>query len=188
MTPTTTPLSFITTTVIDWVDVFTRSQYKDIVVESLKYCQDNKGLMIYSWVLMSNHLHIVVGIDQQLHNNDYATYSQLLSGVIRDFKKFTSKKLVKAITDNPQESRKEWMLDRFWFRGANDNKIKNYRFWQEGYYNEDIYSMEFLMQKIEYVHMNPMKQGIVVHVEDYLYSSALNYAGMKGLLDIEVVR
>ena len=116
---------------------------------------------------MSNHLHIVVGIDQSLHNNDYATYSQLLSSVMRDFKKYTSKKLVKAIADNPQESRKEWMLDRFWFRGANDNKIKDYRFWQEGYYSEDIYSMEFLMQKIEYIHMNPVKQGIVARVEEW---------------------
>ena len=187
MTPVTTPLSFVTTTVVDWIDVFTRPQYKDIVVESLRFCQRNKGLNIYSWVLMSNHLHIVASIDQQLHSNDFATYSQLLSNVIRDFKKYTSKKLVMAIADNPQESRKEWMLDRFWFRGANDKKIKDYRFWQEGYYCEDIYTMEFLKQKIDYVHSNPVKQGIVACAEDYLYSSALNYAGMKGLLDVEVV-
>ena len=92
-----------------------------------------------------------------------------------------------AIVDNPQESRKEWMLDRFWFRGANDKKIKDYRFWQEGYYCEDIYTMEFLKQKIDYVHSNPVKQGIVACAEDYLYSSALNSAGMKGLLDVEIV-
>ena len=89
MTPVTTPLSFVTTTVVDWIDVFTRPQYKDIVVESLRFCQRNKGLNIYSWVLMSNHLHIVASIDQQLHCNDFATYSQLLSNVIRDYKKYT---------------------------------------------------------------------------------------------------
>ena len=89
MTPVTTPLSFVTTTVVDWIDVFTRPQYKDIVVESLRFCQRNKGLNIYSWVLMSNHLHIVATIDQQLHSNDFATYSQLLSNEIRDFKKYT---------------------------------------------------------------------------------------------------
>ncbi len=187
MTLLTTPISFITTTVVDWKDVFTRPIYKDIVVESLNYCQDNKGLILCAWVLMSNHLHFVGGIDDKLHKNDYDTYLNLMSGLIRDFKKYTSKKLVKSIADNPQESRKEWLLDCFQFRGANDSKIKNYRFWQEGYYVEDIFSMEFLRQKIQYVHMNPLRQGIVANIEDYLYSSAPNYAGQKGLLDVQVV-
>ena len=187
MTPLTTPISFVTTTVVDWVDVFTRLQYKEIVVDSLRYCQENKGLRIFAWVLMSNHIHLIMGIDTSLHNNNYAEYSKRLSDIIRDFKKFTSKRLVKAIKDNPQESRKEWMLDRFWFSGAHDNKIKEYRFWQEGYYGEDIYSMEFLRQKIDYVHMNPVKQGVVGRMEDYSYSSAPNYSGKKGLLEVEVV-
>ena len=188
MTPLTTPITFITTTVVDWVDVFTRMQYKEIVVESLRYCQDNKGLKIYAWVLMSNHLHIVAGIDIGLHNNDYDVYSRLLSDVVRDFKKYTSKKLVKAIAENPQESRKEWMIDRFRFAGVHDKKIKDYRFWQEGYYSEEIFSMEFLRQKIEYVHKNPVKQGLVACEEDYLFSSAQDYAGGRGMLAVEVVK
>ena len=62
MTPLTIPVTFVTTTVVDWVDVFTRMQYKQIVVDSLQYCQQNKGLIVYSWVLMSNHLHLMVSI------------------------------------------------------------------------------------------------------------------------------
>ena len=187
MTPLTIPVSFVTTTVVDWVDVFTRMQYKQIVVDSLQYCQQNKGLIVYSWVLMSNHLHMMVSIKPELHEYDYNRYTQLLSGVMRDFKKFTSKRVVEAIKDNPQESRKEWMLDRFRFSGANDKKIKEYRFWQEGYCEEEVFSAEFMRQKINYIHQNPVRQGIVAHEEDYLFSSARNYAGLDHLLNVEIV-
>ena len=121
---------FITLTVVDWVDVFTRPIYKHIVIDSLRYCQENKRLRIYAWVMMSNHLHLLVDV------NDEMSYEQErleLSNIIRDFKKFTSKKLVNSIEDNVQESRKDWMMNRFWYAGANDKKIKNNRFWQEGY-------------------------------------------------------
>ncbi len=184
----TTHISFITTTVVEWIDVFTRPIYKNIVIDSLRYCQINKGLTIYAWVLMSNHLHLIAGISEPLHKSIYTKYSQLLSDTIRDFKKHTSKTIIKAIQDNQQESRKGWMLNQFWFSGANDKKITNFRFWQEGYHCEDIFSMKFLMQKINYTHQNPVKQGIVSHAENYLYSSAIDYAGSKGLLDVVVVR
>lgn len=187
MTQLTTPITFITTTVVDWVDVFTRPQYKNIVVDSLRYCQNEKGLIIYAWVLMSNHMHLIAGIDESKHCSDYTKYSQLLSGVIRDFKKITSKQIVSVIQDNPLESRKEWILDRFWFSGSNDKKITDFRFWQEGYYGEEIFTMKFLKQKIEYAHQNPVKQGIVSRAEDYIYSSAQDYAGRKGLLDVIVI-
>ena len=76
------------------------------------------------------------------------------------------------------------MLDRFWFVGNNDKKIKNYKFWQDGNNIEQIYTYEFLQQKVNYIHNNPVKQEIVERPEDYLYSSARNYAGLKGLLDV----
>ena len=80
-------LYFTTSTVIDWVDIFTRPSYRHIIVDSLSYCQSHKGLIIYAWVLMSNHLHMVVG------TNDNTT----VGDVLRDFKKFTNKKLLKAL-------------------------------------------------------------------------------------------
>ena len=175
----TKELYFITTTVIDWMDVFTRPQYKHIVVDSLKYCQEHKGLEIYAWVLMTNHLHMIVCTC----NSDIS-----IGDIMRDFKKFTSKNLIKAIQDNPQESRKEWILDRGWFRGANDKKVSDFKFWQDGYYMEVLHSYDFYKQKLDYIHMNPVRQEIVERPENYLFSSARDYCGEKGLIDVTVLR
>ena len=90
----TCELYFTTTTVIDWMYVFTRPLYKHIIVDSLAYCQEHKGLEIYAWVLMTNHLHMIVG----------TTGDNTVADVLRDFKKFTSKAVVKAMQDHPQEA------------------------------------------------------------------------------------
>ena len=79
------------------------------------------------------------------------------------------------------------MLNRFEYVGANDSKIKDYRFWQEGYYVEEILTVKFLKQKIDYIHQNPVRREIVASAEEYLYSSAVNYAGKKGLVDVCIV-
>ena len=171
-------LYFTTTTVVDWLDVFTRPRYKHIIVESLEYCQANKGLDIYAWVLMTNHLHMIVGVSGAASIGD----------VLRDFKKFTSKGIVKAIQENEQESRQEWLLNRFRFRAANDKKITNFKFWQDDNYVENIISYDFYRQKLNYIHENPVRQEIVARAEDYLYSSARNYAGMDGLLKVIVAQ
>ena len=173
----TQELYFTTSTVVDWIDVFTRPQYKQIIIESLSYCQEEKGLDIYAWVLMTNHLHMVTSVRDD---------RQTISDILRDFKKYTSKKIIANMEENPEESRKVWMLDRFWFVGNNDKKIKNYKFWQDGNYVEQIFSYEFLKQKVNYIHTNPVRQEIVERPEDYLYSSARDYAGRKGPLKVIV--
>lgn len=168
-------IHFLTMTVVDWVDVFTRPNHKMTIVDSLKHCQNEKGLEIYGWVLMSNHLHMIAAAADDKQNT--------LSDILRDFKKFTSKKIVENIIQEP-ESRSEWMLDRFEFAGRNNNKIKNYKFWQEGNEPKTIYTNEFFLQKLVYIHQNPLKQMIVNRAEDYLFSSASNYCGEVGLLDV----
>lgn len=172
----TKELYFTTSTIIDWVDIFTRPAYKHIIVESLKYCQQFKGLDIYAWVLMTNHLHMIVGT-----NGKYD-----ISDVLRDFKKFTSKRIVKAIMENQLESRKEWLLDRCLYRGANDKKTTYFKLWQEGNYVETLHSYDFYREKLDYIHMNPVRQEIVDQPEYYLYSSARNYCGEEGLLEVIV--
>ena len=163
---------FVTDTVVDWVDIFTRPIYKHIVIESLQYCQEHKGLIIYAWVLMSNHLHAIVGSEGEAKVSD----------IWRDFKKFTSKEIIATIKTEISESRSEWMLNRFEYSGKNDKKIKNYRFWQEGNDAQGIYLNEYFEQKLNYIHYNPVKAEIVNRPEDYRYSSAIDYAGGKGLL------
>ena len=93
--------NFITPTVVDWIDVFTRQTYRDIVIECLDYCIKNKGMILYGYVIMSNHIHLIV----QSENGK-------LSDLIRDFKKFIAKSILDKIKNSP-ESRKEWMLERF---------------------------------------------------------------------------
>ena len=173
----TKTLYFTTSTIVDWVDVFTRPAYKHIIIESLKYCQQNKGLVVHAWVLMSNHLHMVVSLEGQ----------NTLGDIMRDFKKYTSKKVLSLISENLQESRKIWMHSRFYFGNKKDRRMGNYHLWQEGNYIEEIYSYDFLQQKVNYIHDNPVRAEIVQRPEHYIYSSAPSYAGEVGLLQIDKV-
>ncbi|MCZ4694816.1 transposase [Ancylomarina euxinus] len=166
---------FLTLTVVEWVDVFTRPVYKHIIIDSLIFCQKEKGLIIYSWCLMSNHLHLIVQAKEDIN----------LSDILRDFKKFTSKQIIKRMLENP-ESRREWMLDRFRFAGKFKKNV-TYKFWQDGNEAKEIHSSEFLLQKLEYIHDNPVKAEIVENPNDYKYSSAINYAGGKGLIDVVLI-
>ena len=109
---------FITFTVVDWLDVFTRQRYKDILIDSLNYYIQNKGMILYAYVIMSNHAHLII----QSNNHD-------LSGLIRDFKKFTSKRILKSILEEP-ESRREWLLDRMEKATESHNRNKTYQFWK----------------------------------------------------------
>ena len=164
-------LYLLTFQVVGWVDIFTRKIYKDFVIESLKFCQDNKGLNLYSYVIMSNHLHLLA----QSETGD-------LSGIIRDFKNYTSRKILDAIQE-PTESRRDWMKMVFEFHGKFKNKQDN-QVWKHENHAEQIYSQKFIEQKINYIHNNPVRAGIVARAEDYLYSSASNYADMESLMDV----
>jgi putative transposase len=166
-------LYYLTLTVVDWVDTFTRPIYKHIIVDSKRYCQEQKGLELYAWCLMSNHLHLIAA----------GAEGVLLSDILRDFKKHTSKKITAAI-EGEHESRRTWMLNRFEYAGRNDKKIKYYKFWQDGNEAKEVYSNEFLDQKLEYIHMNPVVAEIVDEPEYYRYSSARDYAGESGLLNV----
>lgn len=167
--------NFVTLTVVDWIDVFTRKNHKLSIINSLKHCQQNKGLNIYGWCLMPSHLHMIVSAE-----------NSNLSDIIRDFKKFTSKEIVKQIIEEP-ESRREWMLNRFEFAGRYNKKIKNYKFWQDGNHPVELITPEFTKQKLQYIHDNPVEEMFVEKPEDYLYSSARNYAEIEGLIDVILI-
>jgi REP element-mobilizing transposase RayT len=163
-------LYFISFSVKGWVDVFTRNEYKNILVESLEFCKENKGLEIFAWCIMSNHIHLIVRAKDGFR----------LSGILRDYKKFTSKAIVKAIEENTQESRKEWLLEKF-------QTSEGIRFWEQENHPIELWSNAVIDQKLEYIHQNPVEQGLVFRAEDYMYSSAADYAGEKGMLDIIVI-
>ncbi|GHB51744.1 REP-associated tyrosine transposase [Mongoliitalea lutea] len=154
-------LYFVTFTVHQWADVFTRELYVDILIDSINYCQFHKGLKVYAWVIMSNHCHFILSSDKTP-----------LSDIIRDFKKFSAKAIYKAIQENPKESRKSWLL---WLL-RKDEKIW---FWESGYHGEEIYTEDFLKTKIKYIHNNPVQAGIVESEEEYLNSSCGEFYGLR---------
>ncbi len=164
---------FITFATVSWVDVFTRKVYRDLFLDSVRYCQNEKDLIVYSWCLMSNHVHMIVSAK---HGN--------LSDILRDLKGFTSRQILRAIKNEP-ESRREWMLKIFQAAGERNNNNKIYQFWQQDNHAMEIFSNSFSDQKLHYIHRNPVEAGLVENEEDYLYSSARDYSGKRGLLDIE---
>ncbi len=162
---------FVTSTIVEWIDLFTRKEIKYIIVDSLKYCQEEKQLVIHAWCLMPSHLHMIVSSK----NN--------LSGIFRDFKKFTNKRIIDEIY-KINESRREWLLKAFRGRAKNIKRISNYKVWQDGNHPMEIFSNRILDQKLRYIHNNPVKDEIVDEPEYYWYSSARDYAGMRGILDV----
>jgi len=171
-------LYFVTFTVIAWLDVFTRQEYRDIFLDSLRYCQKHKGLEVCAYCIMSNHVHLIIGRNKE----------QPLQGIIRDIKKFTSVKITEAIYNNHRESRRRWLLGFFAKAGEkNPNNLYN-QFWQQHSHPIELKSNSITYQKLDYIHNNPVKAGIVLSPEDYLYSSALTYAGRpEGLLDVILI-
>lgn len=170
-------LYFISFAVVGWLDVFIRNEYKDLFIESLTYCQKEKGLEIHAWCIMSSHVHLVF-------RSIKGQKPELLIG---DLKRFTSKSIVKAIQENPRESRKEFLLEYFKNEGEKSSNVTNYQFWRHDNKPIELWSNKVIKQKIDYVHNNPIEAGLVYKAEDYVYSSATDYTDLKGLVDNIVI-
>jgi len=130
-------------------------------------------MIVYGYVIMSNHVHLVVQSSEGK-----------LSDLLRDFKKFTANTILRKIQNEP-ESRREWMLERFKLATESHSRNKNYQLWQYGNHAEEIYTAKFMWSKLDYIHMNPVRAGIVERASDYIYSSASNYVDDNGLVQIE---
>ena len=166
-------LYFISFATVHWIDVFVRRLYFDCIVESLNHCIDKKGMEIFAWCIMPSHVHLVFR-SNVLKPED-------LIGI---FKSYTSKKLVKLIAGNMEESRRDWMLNAFKKAGAaNSNNSKN-QFWQQNNHPIELWSNNVIQQKIDYIHNNPIEAGFVENDYEYLYSSARDYCGIKGLVKV----
>ena len=170
----TEELYYLTFQVVGWVDIFTRKIYRDIVIESLRYCQTQKGLNLYAYVIMSNHIHLLA---QSRDSN--------LSDFIRDFKRYTSSKIKEELFSG-NESRREWMQMVFEYH-AKQKKGQSFQLWTHENHAEVIYSPRFIEQKLDYIHSNPVVAGIVEKPEEYLYSSARNYAELDAVIDVIIL-
>ncbi|MBP6313048.1 MAG: transposase [Flavobacteriales bacterium] len=165
-------IHFLTFTIVDWIDVFTRQVYRDMVLDSFRYCQANKGLHVHAWVIMSNHVHAIL-----------STPEGKLSDVVRDLKGHTSKAIFKAVQDET-ESRRLWMTARFTVNAMTTARNENFKLWQHGNHPLQMQS-HTIRQKADYIHNNPVRAGWVDQPRDYVYSSARNYQDEPGLLVID---
>jgi REP element-mobilizing transposase RayT len=161
---------FVTTTTVAWIPVFTRKPYLEVLINSLNFCRQHKGLKIFAYVIMDNHIHLVVS-------------GEKLSDILKEFKSYTAREIVRLAG----EENKIWLLNQLQFH-KHENKMESlHQVWQEGFHPKQIYSEEVLRQKVEYLHYNPVRAGLVARAEDWFYSSARNYAGLPGAMEIDVL-
>ena len=164
-------LYFITSTIVEWIPVFTRANYFQIITDSLSFCRQNKGLQIFAYVVMDNHLHLIVS-------------SPNLSEILRDFKSFTAKEILKLA----RKENKRWLLNQLEYYKKRHKKGSTHQVWQEGVHPQKILSETTLREKLNYIHNNPVRAGYVEKPEHWIYSSATNYLVGRGFLEIDLYK
>ena len=162
---------FIAFATVNWIDIFIREEYKEIIVDCLKYCQEKKGLEIYAWCLMTSHVHLVIG-----------SKTNTLEEIVRDLKRHTSSGLRKLISNNSKESRKEWIMWMMERAGKKNGNNLEWQFWQQHNKPLIIQDQQMFDSVLEYIHLNPVVEGFVNQPEEWKYSSAINFCNMNGLI------
>ncbi|MCO6499858.1 MAG: transposase [Vicingus serpentipes] len=168
---------FVTFTVVNWIDLFTRKEYTEVLIDSIKFCQKEKGLIVYAWVVMPSHVHMIIG-----------TRSKEMQNTLRDLKSYTSRKLKEEIKSHPQESRKEWLIWMFERAGKKNGNNSNWQLWQQDNQPIELWDNYMIDNKLNYLHQNPVNARIVNNAEDYVYSSAADYAEQKGIINVELLQ
>lgn len=172
-------LHFLTFTTVGWVDLFSRKECRQIFIDSLKYCIKNKGLHVHAFVIMSNHVHLITSAEESTSG---------LSDLIRDIKGYTSRMLINWINTSFMESRRDWLKIVFEYHAKYNSNNKKFQIWQQDNHPKECIHPKFTMQKINYIHQNPVVAELVDNEEDYIYSSARNYLGIESnLLPITVI-
>lgn len=167
---------FISFATVNWVDVFTSDVYFQIILDSFSYCRKNKGMELFAYCIMPNHIHMIF----RSSNDDP-------SGLIRDFKGYTSRRIIKEIKDNPLEDRREYLLKIFEKAGSKKSNVEKYQLWQHDNMPKELFSNKFIKQKFDYVHLNPVEAGLVYNILDWKYSSARNYYGDDAVVEIDLI-
>jgi len=161
---------FITCTTLHWIPIFTNKESVSIIIESLKYLQKNNNLKIYAYVILENHLHMIAS------SNDIAKD-------IARFKSFTAREIINLL----KHRNMKMILDQLKFYKKAHKVDREFQLWQEGMQPKLIQGEKMLLEKIEYIHNNPVKRGYVDEASHWRYSSARNYDGVCGLIEIERV-
>ena len=169
-------LYFVTFTIVNWIDLFIRDEYKEVLIDSLDYCQQHKGLRVHAYCLMTSHIHLILSVNE----------GKRLSDVIRDFKSFTSSQLRQLISENNRESRREWLLWMFENAGKRNNRNSDFQLWQQHNHPVELNTNEKVQQRLNYIHNNPVVAGFVDDPATWIWSSCSSYH--KGIKDrIELI-
>src|SRR5687767_258033 len=148
---------FVTWTVVDWLPLFAQPGYRQIVLDSLSYLRANKHTQLNAFVVMSSHVHAVLWPDDGIN----------LADITRDFKRFTSRKISK---EAEKQDAKELLLHFKNSRKENRaQEVSTYQVWQEGSHPEALFREKFARQKIDYIHLNPVRAGMVYAAEEWTY-------------------
>jgi len=159
---------FITCTVLNWLPIFTRKESVTILLDSLKHLQREENLNLYAYVILENHIHLIVQSDD-------------IAKSMRHFKSFTAKALLKLL----QKENAQTLLKQFEFYKKAHKVGKTYQLWQEGYQPKLMQTDAMMIAKIKYIHENPVKRGYVDDAIHWRYSSAGDYEGVEGLIEVE---
>ena len=165
---------FVSFAVVNWVAIFTREVYFKVITDSLDFCRIHKGMVLYAYCIMPNHVHLL-----------FRDANENPSALLRDFKGFTSKKMITSIMEYPNESRREWMLEIFKRAGEKNSNVKEYQFWQQNNQPIELWSTRVIKQKFDYIHNNPVKAGLVTEPWEWQYSSARNYAELDAVIPVD---
>lgn len=160
---------FMTCTVVEWLPVFTRPEMVQIIFDCWQFQRKNKGLKLYGYVILENHLHFVA-------------QSPRLDKCVQEFKSFSARQII----DTLKAQHIERLLIQLRFAKCDHKTDREYQFWQEGVHAEMVFSEAIMREKLDYIHHNPVKRGYVDKAEHWRYSSARSYEGQTGLIDIDV--
>jgi len=159
---------FITCTVLHWIPLFTRKESVEILLESFKYLQQTDNLKLYAYVILENHIHIIAQSDN-------------IGQSMAKFKRHTARQLIKLL----EQENVKTILDQLAFYKKAHKSDRTYQVWQEGLQPKLMQTDAIMINKIKYIHQNPVKRGYVDEDKHWRYSSARDYEGVNGLLEVE---
>ena len=160
---------FVTGTIVGWLPIFTTTARCDILVQAMEYCRTHKHLKIHAWVILENHFHAIVAAPD-------------LSRALADLKRHTARRIVEQL----EAERCDWLLHQLRHHRLAHKTESIHQVWQEGSHPQAIVSDEIMLQKLEYLHNNPVKRGLVASPEHWRYSSAHEWlAGATPVLRVD---
>jgi len=159
---------FITLTYTDWLPLNSRTEITDIILNSIRYHQTERGLTLYGWVFMENHIHLILK-------------SPNLSKTIHSIKSYSAKQILAYLKDKGCNT----TLNSLYWGKTRHKTSQEFQVWEDGFHPVEIGARETMTTKLKYLHNNPIKRGYVRRAEDWRYSSMGSYLGFTDeLLDV----